>query len=250
MSLNCPNCGAHLALAEDSTTTSVSPITTPHGRKLVLAKIVASHNDNPTDADLQRLKHIMCFPSNLLVRWKPTQPTMRPVVSDKEDEVGILKDCRAQQTLDRVARKMHATIRACGEQSADTLLESRRRGQAAQQDLPAPPMHTVFEAVGAMIYAMEWTSGQPEELVPTPAGAGTVPPQAVMGPFKPGEVLKPPPVHLSGYVLRLRRLFEIMLVIDYGFPAHPICGWLKRAWPEFESFSDFLVGIARAWRWR
>jgi hypothetical protein len=244
MSLNCPNCGAHLAL--DEATTRATGFVTPGRRKLVLA---VSHDANPTDADLQRLKQIMCFPFKPVVRWKPTQPTMRPVVSDKEDEVGILKDGRARQTLDRVARKMHATIRACGEQSADALLKSRRRGQA-QQNLPAPRMHTVLEAVGAIIYAMEWTSGQPGELVPTPAGAGTVPPQAVMGPFEPREALKPPPMCFTGYGLELRRLFEIMLVIDYGFLAHPICGWLKRAWPEFESFSDFLVGVARAWRWR
>lgn len=265
MSLNCPNCGGHLtvALAEDSAATSAAAATiaAPCCKKLVLVKDVGSH-DNPTDADLQRLKQLMCYPLNASLRWKPTQPTTRPVVSDKEDEVGILKDCRARQTLDRVAKKMHATIRAFGEQSADTLLESRRRGQA-QQDLPAP-MHTVFEAVGAMIYAMEWTaSGQPraEELVPTPAGAGTLPPPAVMGPFEPGYLLKPPPVYLPWYGLQLRRLFELMLVIDYGFPAHPICGsicgpmllprtWFLKEWSKLESFSNFLVGIARFWRWR
>jgi hypothetical protein len=136
MSLNCPHCGAHLTLAEDSTATSAAAAAAaPRHKKLVLAKTAASHDVNPTDADLRQLKHIMCFPFNAAITWKPTQPTMRPVVSDKEDEVGILKDCRARQTLDRVARKMHATIRAFGEQSAGTLLESRRRGQA-QQDLP------------------------------------------------------------------------------------------------------------------
>jgi hypothetical protein len=112
MTLNCPNCGAHLpfALAEDSTAASAS-------ETLVLAKEPASQDVNPTDANLWRLKHLMCFPFDTSVRWKPTQPTMRPIVSDKEDEVGILKDSRARQTLDRVARKMQATIRACGEQS-------------------------------------------------------------------------------------------------------------------------------------
>jgi hypothetical protein len=247
MSLNCPNCGAYLtvALAEDSAATSAATAA-PRCKKLVLVKKGVLTMSTPTDADLQRLKQIMCFPLNTSLRWKPTQPTMRPVVSDKGNQVGILKDCRARQTLDRVARKMHATIRAFGEQSADTLLESRRRGRA-QQDLPAP-MHTVFEAVGAMIYATEWTSCKPrvEELVPTPASAGTVPPQAVIGPFEPG------------YALQLRRLFELMLVIDYGFPAYPICGsicgsicgpmllprtWFLNAWSKLESFSDFLVGI-------
>src|SRR5690606_10352922 len=133
MSLNCPNCGAHLALAEDSTATSATATTAvavaPRRKKLVRA---APRDVNPTDTDLQQLKQIMCVPFDTLVRRKPTQPTMRPVVSDKEDEVGILKDRRARQTLDRVARRMHATIRACGEQSAHTLLESRRRSQAQE----------------------------------------------------------------------------------------------------------------------
>jgi hypothetical protein len=111
ISVDCPQCSAHLtvtvALAEDSTARCKQP---------ELAKKAGSDNVNPTDADLQRLKQLMCSP--LTSVWKPTQPTLRPVVSDKEDEVGILKDGRARQALDRVARKMHATIRGCGKQSA------------------------------------------------------------------------------------------------------------------------------------
>ncbi|KAG7284277.1 hypothetical protein NEMBOFW57_010643 [Staphylotrichum longicolle] len=119
---------------------------------------------------------------------------MRPVVSDKEDEVGIIKDYRARQTLDLVARRMHATIRACGEQSADTLLESRRHGQA--KDDPMAPMHTVFEVIGAMIYAMEWTSGQPWTGDPVPS----------MGPLELVSALEAPPVYFPGYSLQLPRL--------------------------------------------
>ena len=121
-------------------------------------------------------------------------------------------------------------------------------------------MHNVFEAVGAIIYAMEWTSGQPgaKELVPTPAGACAVSPQAVMGPFEVGYVLEPPSAGFcAGSEWELRGLLELMLVIDYGFPARPIRGpwfaprtWFLHAWLELESFADFLVKIARLWRWR
>lgn len=119
-------------------------------------------------------------------------------------------------------------------------------------------MHTVFEAIGAMIYAMEWTSDQPraEELVGPPACAGTLSSQDAIGPLGPGETLEVPST-LRGCEFALRGLFELMLVIDYGFPAHPIRGpmaiprdWFLRAWFELERFSDFLVGIARRWRWR
>lgn len=246
MSPNCPNCGANLNVSSVGSSTATP---TTAAAAVVLANKGSSHDGNPTNASLQRLKHIMCFPFNPLSGWKPTQPTMRPVVSDKEDEVGLIKDYRARQTLDLVARRMHATIRACGEQSADTLLESRRHGQA--QDDPLAPMHTVFEVIGAMIYAMEWTSGEPWAEDPVPS----------MGPLELVSALEAPPVYSVGYSLQLPRLFELMLVIDYGFPAHPICGsicgpmliprsWFLDAWAALERLSDFLVKVARAWRWR
>jgi hypothetical protein len=238
ISLNCPNCMAHLTV----TVTLAEDLAARRNQyKLKLAKKAGWNHANPTDADLRRLEQLMCFP--LTSWWKPTQPTFRPVVSDKEDEVGLLKDGRPRQTLDQVARRIHATIRASGEQSADALLASRRRGQAQQDYPPAARVDAVLEAVGAMIYAMEWTE----------------PPRAVMGPFEPGYRLQPPSriACLTGYALQLRRLFELMLVIDYGFPARPIRGpmiasraWFLHKWSEFESFADFLVGIARIWKWR
>ena len=261
MSPNCPNCGADLTgvLTETSTTTP------RHSRKKlgVAATNPPPHHANPTEANLHPLKQLMCFPFATSFQWKPTQPTMRPVLSDKEDEVGRLTDTRARQTLDSVARKMHATIRAFGEQSADALLESRQRGRT-KQDLSVP-MYTVFEAVGAIIYAMEWTSDDEQavkEPVSAPAGAGAVPTPTVMGPFEPGYVLEPPSETLFGSGWELRPLLELMLVIDYGFPARPICGpicgplfvpstwFINSAWSMLESFSDFLVQIARLWRWR
>lgn len=182
---------------------------------------------------------------------------MRPVVSNKEDEVRALNDGREQQSLDRVARKMHATIRAIGKESAGTLLESRRRARTKGDR--QVPLSTAFEAVGAIIYAMEWTSDQPGagQPAPIPTGADTGSLQAAMGPFEPGYVFEFPRLSWSLYESKFRRLFELMLVIDYGFPTHPIFGPKLRTrigclekWSQLETFCDFLVGIARFWRWR
>ena len=110
-----------------------------------------------SEAHIQRLKEIMCAPIKDLHIWKPKQASMRLVVSDK-NVIGILKDSRAREALDRVASKMQATIRHGGELSADALLKSRRCCRV-ECNLPGR-MENVFEAVGAIIYAMEWTSGQ------------------------------------------------------------------------------------------
>ena len=245
MSLSCPHCGTHLTvtLTEPPTATSTAAAATADARRktIVPAKNPSPHNVNTTDADLHGLKHMMCFPYSSTVRWKPTQPTLRPIVSDKEDEVGVLKDSSARQTLDRTARKMHATIRACGAQSANTLLESRERSRTPQ-DLHVS-MSAVFEAVGAMIYAMEWTN--------TPPRAGELaPPQAVIRPLEAGRPVEPPAKDLFGCASTLRSLFQVMLVIDYGFPDRRISGWVYYEWPKVESFAGFLVKMARLWRWR
>jgi hypothetical protein len=251
--MDCPNCKAHLALIKDSTTTSADAAAAPR-QQLVPATFL---NLDPTDAELHWLKYRMCFPYNTSASWKPTQPTMRPIASKKEDEVELLKDGRERQTLDRVARTMHATIRVFGEESARTLLKSRQRARSEKD--PLVVIHTVLEAVGAILYPMEWTSDEPriEDRVPASADADT----AVMGSFEPGYVLERPSIHSTLYELRFWRLFELMLVIDYGFPAHPICGSSfgpglhtrirsLEKWAELENFFDYLVGIARRWRWR
>lgn len=232
MTPSCPNCGAPLDI------------------KVVLARnsvaAVAVGDANATqrreqldfsEIHLQRLKEIMCAPIKDLHPWKPKQATMRPVVYDK-NVVGILKDNRARETLDRVASKMQATIRRGGELSADTLLKSRRCCRV-ECHLPGR-MENVFEAVGAIIYAMEWTSGQlgVREYRPTKADSRLVPPVHTG--------------HLS-YQSELKHMFELMLHIDYGFPAYPLRGSLastfsQRYWFEFEGFSKFLVALA--WRWR
>lgn len=102
---------------------------------------------------------------------------------------------------------------------------------------------TVFESVGAIIYDMEWTSGNSElefENVSGLAGAANL--------ISPNFRLYSP----------CAAIVEVMLLVDYGFPAYPLLGsrppglYLPRLdlcdlW-SFEMFSSFLT--ATAWRWK
>ncbi len=219
MPLNCPNCGAHLA-----------PLFTSHA-STQCAPYSCSGKEAGTH--IGQIKNLMCAPVFQLGR-REEQPTMRPVF-------GALQDVRARATLSRVAEQMHAAIHAAGEGSVDSLVESRRRGgryhKHAWSDYPA----RVFEAVGAIIYAMEWTGStlgvdsQDDELMA--ARASAVPPRDVYGAALP-------------------RLFELMLVVDYGFPPYPLNfgsrsvsgGGCRRGLENLEDFCGILVAVA--WRWK
>jgi len=162
---------------------------------------------------------------------------MRPVLSDR-DVVGVLNDAYARETMGRVAKKMQAAIHAPGEPSVDSLVETRRCGRH-KHDSRCSPEH-VFEAIGAIIYAMEWTGGDlgvDKDVVA--ARASTAP-----------EFIQTP---LNGHTVP--RLLELMLAIDYGFPPFPILGswlmpenWFRLAWSELETCSGFLVALASRWR--
>lgn len=217
----------------------------------------AADTDSPTDnTHLRHLKRLMCFPYPPAIEWKPTQPTLRPIVTEREHEVGKLTNSRARETLNQVVKTMQATIRASGETSARTLVASRQKGQRRHCFL-LPYMsrpYAVFEAVGAMIYAMEWTGHDSDSLHRTDAerlqllGLG----RTTTEPVPAGYVLKPPVTSLKSFVPELRCMFEMMLAVDYGFPPRTI--WDERptiaSWSEFQTITDFLVEIARIWRWR
>lgn len=106
-------------------------------------------------AHLERIKNLMCAPLQEFTS-KTKQPTMRPVMSER-DVAGALKDANARETMDQVARKMQAAIHAAGERSVDSLIETRRCGRG-KHDSRCSPEH-VFEAIGAIMYAMEWKGG-------------------------------------------------------------------------------------------
>ena len=178
----------------------------------------------------------MCAP--LAAPRKPKQRTLRPAVSKKPD-VGALTDRRSLEILDNTAWKMLAGIRRAGEQSADALLEARRRGRA-EHELPGR-MELVFEALGAVAYDMEWTRG-PELgtrfLRPKPAGTGSTPFASK--------------ARAEWYACRY--VFELMLCVDYGVAIYPLLGvkglpksGFIRELSELERCSRILTGVALAW---
>ena len=219
MTQDCPNCGAHLVLVPARNSSNGTPAAgTASTQQRAL-------DFDSSEAHLEQIKNLMCAQLQVL-EPRTRQPTMRPVISDS-DAVGALKDAYARETLGRAAEKMQAAIHAAGERSVDSLVETRRRGRR-ERDSRCSPKH-VFQAVGAIIYAMEWTGGEPAVDKDVMAARATTVPQFIRTPLD-----------------RLPRLFELMLVVDYGFPPFPIHASL--AWSELEGFCGFLV--ATAWRWR
>ncbi len=254
MSLDCPNCGTHLTVHVAGGTTTPSPAATAGNEPVVPPgpKKRASPRANPivpTVAELRRLAQFLRYPFPSASTCKPAQPTLGPVIvspgpADDDcmaDELGLPTDPRPRKTLILAALRMYFTMRTFGgeHETADTLLEARQGG------------HKALEAVGAIIYAMEWTGRgvDPPEVIPwPPEGAG------LLGPLDPGRVLYPPSCGIwNNYRSRIRRLFEMMLVVDYGFPARPTCpleASFLHGWAALESFADSLIGTAQAWRWR
>ena len=244
MTSTCPQCGAHLKIvrAGDSTDTLVGDAApTPQQRNSDQRKDADADSSNLdfSKYHLKRLKEMMCGP--LDTYWSPKQPTMRPNLSADPEAIGALKNSRSRETLDRVASKMQVAICRASEPSADILLESRRGGRDIYDKIPRRP-ELVFEAVRAIVYVMEWTSDDGEsgfEKIKTLAdGVNAI------------------PLRLRVGDLACEYIFELMLLIDYGFPAYPLReSWhlsdryfLDVAWPNFETFSSFLT--ATAWHWR
>ncbi len=202
---------------------------------------VGSLDLGSTEEDhLQRLKEIMCAPRD---SRNPKQPTMRPVVPvvDGTGVIGSMKDNRSRETMDRVASKMHATILRTGERSANSLLKSKCCGRNHYNLRLGAEL--VFEVIGAIIYDMEWTSGGDDgsgpEKIETLADATTT--------ICPG-------LGFEGF--QFYPVFELMLLIDYGFPAYPLPkpwsvhkGYFSHLmWSDFETFSSFLTATAQRWR--
>jgi hypothetical protein len=86
---------------------------------------------------LRRLKQLICAPNtNLYEGSKKNRPrTMRPDLIEADASADTAKNNPVNETLTQVANTMQAAIRRAGEQSTDTLLESRRGGRD-KYDLP------------------------------------------------------------------------------------------------------------------
>ncbi len=221
MAQNCPHCGTDLGLVLARNSPTGTPATGNASTQQRAPEFDSSK------AHIVRIKNLMCAPLQEFDSRMRHQ-TMRPVISDR-DVVGALKDVYARETMGRVAKKMQATIHAGGEPSVDSLVETRRCGRR-KNDSRCSPEH-VFEAIGAIIYAMEWTGGELRVDKDVIVACATTVPQFVQVPLNRDA---------------LPRLLELMLVVDYGFPPFPIHGSL--AWSELQTFCGFLVAIA--WRWR
>ncbi len=169
-------------------------------------------------------------------------PTFRQYVCLQKGVVGTVKPGRPRETLERTAAKMDAAIRRAGEGSAEALLASRRQAQSTKTEDDHVGSEGVFSAIGAIIYAMEWTSddGEPE--------------------FRNAEVLADVTNTISPNFQWndcCADVLELMLLVDYGFPAYSLFQRHKAyslwgcdqgiLWP-FERVSGFLT--ATAWRWR
>ena len=217
MAPNCPNYGVHLniVLGRDSTNTPApviinSAADSPQCKQPNDANPPDPPNLGFAEADIQRLKDIMCAP--LAAPRTPKPRTLRPAVSMKPG-VGALTDRRSIDTLDNTACKMLAGIRSGNHTSVDTLLEARRSGRSDDK-LPGR-MELVLEAVGAVAYDMEWTADAPETKTPR-----------ILQPERgcPCDTPVPTLNELGAEWDACTWLFERMLFVDYGIPAYPLSG--------------------------
>jgi uncharacterized protein YlxP (DUF503 family) len=177
----------------------------------------------PEMAELDKLKRLICSPGkNLYVKPGARYPrTLRPV-NDHTDDI-----------LTRVAVKMQATIRHAGEGPTDALLESKLKG-LYHLGQPLRPEHA-FKSVGGILYDQEWT-GNPSQ--------GMIPDHTTLE--NTDLDVKPACIYA----------FEMMLLVDYGFPPCPVRfpwvyprqAFLDLYWTPFESFSHFLTAVACRWK--
>ncbi len=237
MAPNCPNCGAHLniVLGGDSTNTPApAVIDSSTDSQTCKQPKDANPPDSPNpglaEADIQRLKEIMCAP--FAAPGKSKQRTMRPVVS-KEPGAGAPTDKRSLEVLDNTARKMLAGIRSGNHPSVDTLLEARRSGRSDHM-LPGR-MELVLEAVGAVAYDMEWTADGPEPKTPR-----------ILQPERgcPCDTPVPPLNELRAEWGACTWLFERMLFADYEIPSYPPLG-VNNGLPKTSKFVSELSALSQ-----
>ncbi len=167
----CPDCGSHLSIvrAQDASHPSLdtAPVPKPRGSQRP-TKAKRRHDDtnpgvpgpgfkskggldsnknaseskekdqasskkrpNSRKQDLQMLMRLICFgPMGNYGVWGK-RPTFRPYLCPQFDRQG--KPERPWTTLHRATAKMHTAIHRAGEQSAESLLASRRAGARAPQ---------------------------------------------------------------------------------------------------------------------
>ena len=180
MTSSCPHCGTHIGSIADAKDTIIGPAPAPQQRDSEQpsgsqqpsgANPVSPHLDsgkedldsNKDDLDLStkqnrtQLKRLICkcpcyggsgefakylsFRQYLCVGY-----------------LGAAKPGRPRQALDRTTTKMHDAICRTGEVSVDDLFASRLLGLSSLYIC----FKTVFQAIGAIVYDMEWTNDDGE----------------------------------------------------------------------------------------
>jgi hypothetical protein len=181
-------------------------------------------------AELDKLKQLICSPNKDLIKpGAPYPRTLRPDVAKNAREA---KNDPTDEILTRVACKIQAAIRHAGERSADALLGSRLKGMSVY-GRPLRPEH-IFKSVGGILYDQEWTGNLSQGMIPDYTTLDDTNMNIAFG---------------SNYI------FEVMLLVDYGFPPCPVRSpWFRSrerfldiVWTQFEDFSRFLTAVACRW---
>lgn len=223
--LNCPRCGAdidHLQPRPEDPMEAASDFPNPFSG--------GNERDTLEIAKLDKLKRLICSPNKDLV--KPGAPYLRTLRPDLAESAREAKNDPTDEILTRVAGKMQAAIRHAGERSADALLRSRLKGMSTF-GRPLRPEH-VFKSVGGILYDQEWTGNLSQGMVPD---------------HTPLDDTSLNIAFCSTYT------FEMMLLVDYGFPPCPVRSpwfwprepFLNFHWTQFEHFSRFLTAVACRW---
>ena len=161
-----------------------------------------------TLTDFKRFQAVMCAPPT--GPRKPKHATFR-LALPPEAGPGALTDARSRTVLDTTAFLMMQTLTRAAEKhrSVDALLAARRGGRA-EHELPGR-MELVVEVLGAIAYDMHWSRGEEEGWIRH---------------FRVLLAKNAPTLAATGPTWRtLRDVFELMLAVDYGFPAYPLAGW-------------------------
>ena len=265
MTSSCPQCGTHLSIvrvqdASDATTYTALPAPQQHdsgqssdadlsypnlgsgkdNRDVEKNDDLGSKKDHSDRTQLSRLI-CMCLSYEFgEVATYPGYPTFRQ--SLRVGHVGHVKAGRPRETLDATVVKMHDAIYRVGEGSVDKLLASRRFSWSAKHWPDVA--EKVFQAIGAIVYDMEWTSDHGELQIKN-AEALADAKNTISPNFK------------VDYTVCLTILEHMLLTDYYQFPPSPIFPHspdsalsgdeLDALW-FFERFASFLT--AAAWRWR
>ena len=284
MTSSCPHCGTHIGSIADAKDTIIGPAPAPQRRDSEQpsgleqpsgANPVSPHLDsgkddldsNKDDLDLStkqnrtQLKRLICkCPCYGGTGGFAKYLSFRQYLC--VGYLGAAKPGRPWQALDRTTTKMHDAIFRTGEVSVDDLFASRLLGLSSLNIC----FKTVFQAIGAIVYDMEWTNDD-DELEFENAEALADAKHTINPNFKLGY---------DG----CQAVLEHMLLTDYGYPGFPVFRHSKGSslssqdsidsslsslssqdsidpslssreldalW-SFERFSGFLA--ATAWRWR